>query len=110
MSKSAFDERLHALLEAPIDGAGAPSLEDLEETLTDGYANALALEAERKRLARRIGELAAHEGGNAEQKTRELTSLSQRLAGAEAELSSLRHTLVDVRRRATARRAALASV
>jgi hypothetical protein len=110
MSKFVFDERLHALLEAPIAGADAPSLEQIETTLTDGYATALALEGERKRLARRIGELAADEAGDAEEKTRELTLLSRRLADAEAELAGLRRTLVDVRRRAAAWRAAHASV
>jgi len=37
--------------------ADAPTLARLEETLTDGYAEALALETERLRLERRLGSL-----------------------------------------------------
>ena len=98
--------RLQALLDAPPEGETAPSLAHLEDSLTDGYALALALEAERARVARHIGELAARAGDDAEEKTRELTSLSHRLAGAESELASLRPTLTALRRRATALRTA----
>jgi hypothetical protein len=38
--------------------ADAPTLARMEDTLTEGYAKALALEAERWRLERRIGEVA----------------------------------------------------
>ena len=38
--------------------ADAPTLARMEDTLTEGYARALALEAERWRLERRIGEVA----------------------------------------------------
>jgi hypothetical protein len=51
-------QRIEELLEAPATGASAPTLARLEETLTDGYAEALALEAERSRIERRIGEVA----------------------------------------------------
>ena len=39
-------------------GAEEPTLARMEDTLTEGYAQALALEAERWRLERRIGEVA----------------------------------------------------
>jgi hypothetical protein len=39
--------------------AEAPPLARIEETLTEGYARALALEAERWRLERRIAQVAA---------------------------------------------------
>jgi hypothetical protein len=96
--------RLQALLEAPPEGEGGPSLAHLEDSLTDGYARALALEAERARVAENIGRLAATEGDDAELKTRELHTLSQRLAGADSELSRLRGILRDLRSRATALR------
>lgn len=98
--------RLRALLDAPPEGAEAPSLAHIEDSLTDGYALALSLEAERARVARNIGELAARQGDDAVEKTRQLTSLSQRLAGAESELASLRPTLTALRRRVTALRTA----
>jgi hypothetical protein len=107
MGEPALLERLQALVEAPPRGDGSPSLDFLENTLTDGYARALALEAERARVARSIGKLAAVEGDDAEEKTRELSSLSQRLARAETELATLRNTLTKLRSRATALRAAV---
>jgi hypothetical protein len=67
-------EPIEDLLNAPASGAAAPTLARLEEALTDGYAHALALEAERLRLERRISEV-AHELG----KLRELLAgLQQR--------------------------------
>lgn len=101
-----FLPRLEALLDAPPEGEGAPSLAYLENRLTDGYARALALEAERVRVARHIGELAARQGDDAVQKTRELNVLSERLAGADSELDKLRNTLRALSRRATALRSA----
>ena len=109
MAEPALLERLRALIEAPPGGDAAPSLAFLEDSLTDGYARALALEAERARVAKSIGKLAAVEGDDAEQKTRELSSLSQRLARAETELTTLRDTLTQLRVRAMSVRAALVS-
>ena len=48
---------IEALLVAPESGADAPTLAYLEATLTEGYAEALALEAERLRIERRLGAL-----------------------------------------------------
>ena len=109
MGEPALLERLQALVEAPPGGDSAPSLAFLEDSLTDGYAQALALEAERARVAKSIGRLAAADGDDAEQKTRELSSLSQRLARAETELATLRGTLTQLRVRAMAVRATLVS-
>ena len=51
------------LLQMPEDGAGAPSLDAIESTLTDGYAaRRLQLEAERSRIERRLGEVARDAG------------------------------------------------
>ena len=49
--------QIEALLVAPASGADAPTLAYLEEKLTEGYAEALALEAERLRIERRLGAL-----------------------------------------------------
>jgi hypothetical protein len=99
-------ERLQALLDAPPYGEGAPSAEQVDSTLTDGYALALALDAERSRLAKRIGQLAADEGDDAHEKARELSSLSHRLAETDSDLTHLRLELANVRRHMTELRAA----
>jgi ABC-type phosphate transport system auxiliary subunit len=106
-------DRIHALLEQ-IDEllASTSSHEEpdvlayIERTLTDGYAHALSLEAERLRLERRMSELAGelHEG-NQELKARELGQLSRQLSQNGAELDHLRGTLSQLRERATAVRA-----
>jgi septal ring factor EnvC (AmiA/AmiB activator) len=61
-------------------------LDELESKLTDGYAQALSLEAERRRLERRISELAL-----------ELGTLAKRLDGNAADLGQLRAVLADLR-------------
>jgi ABC-type phosphate transport system auxiliary subunit len=79
----------------------------IERTLTDGYAHALALEAERWRLERRIGEIARLLGhGDTAGRAAELTSLSRRLERVDVELDELRSTLARLRRHADAVRAA----
>ena len=87
----------------PEDGAGAPSLDSIETTLTDGYAEALALDAERSRIERRLGEVAKDAGEvSAHSVAVELADLSQRLERTEEELTRLRsllHNLQVVRRR-----------
>jgi ABC-type phosphate transport system auxiliary subunit len=81
----------------------------LERTLTDGYAHALSLEAERLRLERRMSELAGElHDGNREQKAKELVEVSRRISHAGAEIDRLRGTLSKLRARATAVRAAAA--
>jgi hypothetical protein len=99
-SMALFDE-ITDLLAAPVSGDGAPELADVEHTLTTGYARALALEAERFRLERRLGELRASAGEG-----RELDSVLQRLADAACELKHLRSMLEPLRSRATLLRTA----
>src|SRR6478672_8091006 len=70
--------------------ADAPSLDRLESMLTDGYAQALALEAERWRLERRLGEVAREGGAGIGD---ELSSIGRRLNVADDELSKLRALL-----------------
>ena len=40
-------DEIRSLLDAPADGDDAPTIDTIEDTLTAGYAKALALEAER---------------------------------------------------------------
>jgi hypothetical protein len=99
-------EQIDELLTAP-DSTGEPAtLARLERALTDGYAHALSLEAERLRLERRMTELAGElHDGNREQKAEELVKVSRRIRRAGAEIDSLRGTLSQLRARATLVRA-----
>lgn len=81
-------QRIEALLDAPVSGEEAPSLASLEATLTEGYAEALALEAERSRV------------------TDELVTLASRLTKAEVELGKLRSLLDKLQARTRALRRA----
>ena len=83
--------------------AEAPTLARVEDTLTEGYAQALALEAERWRLERRLGEV-AREGRN--DVNDELRSLGTRLTRADGELTQLRSLLGTLHERARLMRAA----
>ncbi len=92
-------EKIDALVAAP--GAGEPALARIENTLTEGYARALALEAERWRLERRIGEVAAKlVEGDREKRTQELANLAERISSADGDLSRLRGRLSVLRRAA----------
>jgi hypothetical protein len=99
-------DEIAELLRMPEDGAGAPSLDAIESTLTDGYAEALALEAERSRIERRLGEVAREASG--EENLREFTRLAESLEAADQELERLRSLLRDLQaRRRVARGAAV---
>ena len=80
--------RIEELLDAPTSGAAAPSLASLEHTLTEGYAEALALEAERLRA------------------TDELVTLATRVTHADVELGKLRAMLDRLQARTRALRKA----
>lgn len=76
-------------------------LDQVERTLTDGYARALSLEAEKWRLERRIAEVAQGiERGDTVEKAAELAVLSKRLDGSVGDLSALRNLLLALRRHA----------
>jgi hypothetical protein len=80
-------DRIRTLLNH--DGNGSPSRTDeVEHTLTDGYARALALEGERRRTEDRIRELAGHDEHVAEQRRLKLV-----LQGTEDEVVRLRELL-----------------
>ncbi len=99
-----------AEIEAVLDDEVAPrALDEIEDTLTSGYAAALALEAERWRIERRITELAAELGGEADfelHRAEEIVGLAQRLSVADTDLIRLREVLGSLRERADAARAA----
>ncbi len=74
-------------------------LAQVERTLTDGYAQALSLEAERLRLLRRLGSLAATlEGDDLADKTKELSSLARQIEEHNSVLTQLRELLEELRR------------
>ncbi|TML04485.1 MAG: hypothetical protein E6G36_05930 [Actinobacteria bacterium] len=98
---------IRSLLEAPPTGEEAPTLDHIEDTLTAGYARALAIEAERWRLERKIADVAAKLGDEVtEEDATELAKLGQRLSDADGDLTRLRALLASLRVRADQVRAA----
>lgn len=91
-------EQINALISAPTR-----DLEAIERTLTDGYAQALSLEAEKWRLEKRINEVAQSlQRGDTAKKARELATLANRVEGRVEDLVALRSVLVELRRHADA--------
>ena len=97
-------DEIAELLRMPENGAGAPGLDAIESTLTDGYAEVLALEAERSRIERRLGEVARDASG--EENLREFAQLAESLEAADKELERLRSLLRDLQARRRAARSA----
>lgn len=82
-------------------GESTRDLDRIERTLTDGYAHALSLEAERWRLEKRLAEVAqGMQRGDTAKKARELSTLAKRLDGNHGDLTALRGILSDLRRHA----------
>lgn len=81
--------------------AEAPTIEKLESTLTEGYAQALTLEAERWRLERRLGEVAREGGADL---VDEVSSIGMRLNDTDGELRRLRAMLGTLHERARSAR------
>ena len=76
----------------------ASDLNAIERTLTDGYAQALSLEAEKWRIERRISEVAQSlQRGDTAKKARELSALAKRLDGNAEDLTRLRGLLSQLR-------------
>ncbi len=87
-----FDE-INALI-----GASTRDLAAIERTLTDGYAHALSLEAEKWRIEKRISEVAQSlQRGDTAKKAQELSTLAKRLDGNAGDLSQLRGLLSQLR-------------
>ena len=104
-----IQDDIRHLLEAPPTGADAPTLDHVEHTLTTGYARALALEAERLRIERRLADVASRLGDDAtDEDASEVAALGQRLSVADDDLTRLRALLVSLRSRASEIRAAAA--
>jgi hypothetical protein len=103
-----IETEIRTLLAAPADGAEAPELARIEDALTAGYAQALALEAERWRIERRIAEVAAELTDENADETSELKKLGRSLKQANGDLTSLRALLFSLRERASKVRAAAA--
>ncbi len=104
-----IEHDIRLLLDAPISGDGAPSVAAIEDTLTAGYARALALEAERRRLERRVAEIASGAHKEEVELHSELRTLARRMEGATADLANLRALLTLLRERAAKARAAAAA-
>lgn len=94
---AAVTERLHSLIEG-IEHGEQPGRERIEETLTDGYACALSLDAECRRLEIRISENAVHLSGESSvEQALELSALARLLTRRRRELDSLRDLLAVLR-------------
>jgi hypothetical protein len=103
-----IQDEIRTLLDAPAGGNAAPTLGDIEHTLTAGYARALALEAERWRLERQLAEVAAKLGdASNEPQHSELAKLGQQLSAADRDLARLRGLLSSLRSRADEVRSAV---
>jgi hypothetical protein len=100
-AESVYDE-IQALLDEPLNA----DLPRIERTLTDGYATALSLEAERWRIEKRMGEITStFARGGTKTKTEELSALARRLEASDDALTRLRTLLASLRARADAARA-----
>ncbi len=89
-------EKINHLIAAPdVDR------DQVERTLTDGYAYALSLETEHLRLEKRISEVAhGIQRGDMTKMARELSTLTRELDGTNDDLAKLRSALGVLRRRA----------
>jgi uncharacterized coiled-coil protein SlyX len=97
-------DEIELMLREPPTG-GPDAVARVEDTLTDGYARALELEAERWRIERRLAELARHLATD-EDAVEKMSGLSGRLEHVEDDLRHLRDRLGSLRRHADAVRAA----
>jgi hypothetical protein len=94
---ASITDRIHVLL-ARIERGDYPDQARLEDTLTDGYAWALSLDAECDRLERRISDHAAELSADSSvEQARELSGLARLLARRRRELDALRDLLAVLR-------------
>ena len=98
--------RISELMDGNTSNSSESMLAEMEHTLTDGYAQVLALEGERWRIERRIADLARDLDADG---TGELRDLASRLLRAETDVGRLRRLLESPRLRADALRAETAA-
>lgn len=99
-------EEIAALVAEPVPDEPGSLIARMEHTLTAGYARALALEAERLRLERRISSVAAElSRGDRSDRSGELGDLSRRASETDGDLGYLRGLLGSLRERARELRA-----
>lgn len=84
---SVLIDRIHSLLKREGNGSSSRT-DEIEHTLTDGYARALALEGQRRRMEERLHELAG-----SEHHVGELRTLKSRLQNTDDDLGRLRDLL-----------------
>jgi hypothetical protein len=97
--------QIHTLIATPDRDADA--LAEMEDTLTVGYACALALEAERWRLERQIGEVASRLAFDGDTTAADdLASLARQMSDTDVEVVRLRTALASLRDRASEARSA----
>jgi hypothetical protein len=90
-------ERIIVLLDQ-IERGERPDRAGLEDTLTEGYACALWVDAECDRIERRLAEYAAQlSERSGEEQTRQLSALARLLDRRRRELASLRSLLAGLR-------------
>jgi len=90
-------ERIRALMDASAEGAGLPRNE-VEPTLTEGYARALEIDAECLRLEHRIDRLTREIAEGREVPAGKLSGLLRRLHETEQRGVELRALLAPLRR------------
>jgi hypothetical protein len=90
-----------------LSAAPAPLLETVERTLADGYACALAMDAHRLRLQRKLEESAAVLGETpGSERVVEVADLAQGIARSDRALAELRAALAELAAKAQRLRAA----
>jgi hypothetical protein len=90
-------DRIQALIDAYAAGALLPRNE-VEPTLTEGYARALALDAECLRLEHKIDRLTRDVADGREIPSGQLSGLLKRLHETEQESADLRELLAPLRK------------
>jgi hypothetical protein len=91
-------DRIRFLLDEEAKGLPEELLAEIEHTLTDGYALALALEGESLRIGREIGDRVTRVGEG--EPATDLSVLAERLSRAESDVTRLRAFLGRLRGRA----------
>ena len=94
MAMVSLHDRIDAVLRAP---GSDHDVDELERLLTDGYAEALAIEAETLRLDKRLTAATRELGDGSVEKAHELTTVAQELDAQNGELAALRRLLAELR-------------